>query len=145
LPSGAGPAAAPGVPSAAPGPTPAPPSSSAETAKSQEAGTGPGQSCQANPQGPACQYERALTQLAQTGLPIGWSTETLLLAPWVSLIDSLSATWALLQAHFVGWLITALAVWVGARFWFDLLNKIVTIRAATKPPAPPPTSTPVTS
>jgi hypothetical protein len=36
-------------------------------------------------------------------------------------------------AMFGGWLITALAVMLGAPFWFDLLNKFMVIRATVKP------------
>lgn len=36
---------------------------------------------------------------------------------------------------FIGWLLTALAVSLGAPFWFDLLNKIMALRSAgVKPP-----------
>jgi hypothetical protein len=38
----------------------------------------------------------------------------------------------------IGWLITALAVCLGAPFWFDLLNKLVDIRGAGRKPAPSP-------
>ncbi|MEP6674686.1 MAG: hypothetical protein ABJA78_06015 [Ferruginibacter sp.] len=40
---------------------------------------------------------------------------------------------------FVGWLLTALAISLGAPFWFDLLNKFVQIRGTG--PKPPPNST----
>ena len=33
----------------------------------------------------------------------------------------------------IGWLITALAVSLGAPFWFDLLNKFMVIRSTVKP------------
>jgi hypothetical protein len=33
-----------------------------------------------------------------------------------------------------GWLITALAISLGAPFWFDLLSKIIQLRAAGKTP-----------
>ena len=36
--------------------------------------------------------------------------------------------------HIVGWLLTALAVSLGAPFWFDTLNKFMSIRAAGKAP-----------
>jgi hypothetical protein len=36
--------------------------------------------------------------------------------------------------HFVGWLLTALAATLGAPFWFDTLNKIMSIRSAGKAP-----------
>jgi hypothetical protein len=32
-----------------------------------------------------------------------------------------------------GWLLTALAISLGAPFWFDLLNKIMVIRSTVKP------------
>jgi hypothetical protein len=36
--------------------------------------------------------------------------------------------------HFLGWLLTAFAISLGAPFWFDILNKIINIRAAGKAP-----------
>ena len=33
----------------------------------------------------------------------------------------------------IGWLITALAVSLGAPFWFDMLNKIIVVRSTVKP------------
>lgn len=45
------------------------------------------------------------------------------------------ARWlAALNAHTLGWLITILAISVGAPFWFDMLNKIISIRAIGKAP-----------
>lgn len=41
--------------------------------------------------------------------------------------------WWLLEFHFLGWLITALAVSIGAPFWFDVLNKFIVIRSTVKP------------
>jgi len=35
--------------------------------------------------------------------------------------------------HGVGWIITALAVSLGAPFWFDMLNKIMVVRGTVKP------------
>lgn len=40
----------------------------------------------------------------------------------------------LLNNHFWGYLITALAISLGAPFWFDLLNKIMRLRTAVKQP-----------
>ena len=34
---------------------------------------------------------------------------------------------------FLGFLITAIAITLGAPFWFDLLNKIVLLRSSIKP------------
>ncbi len=40
-----------------------------------------------------------------------------------------------LPGHLLGWLLTILAVSLGAPFWFDLLNKLINIRSAGKSPA----------
>jgi len=37
----------------------------------------------------------------------------------------------------LGWLITALAITLGAPFWFDVLSNIMQIRSTTKPASPP--------
>jgi hypothetical protein len=63
--------------------------------------------------------------------------------------------WTATRAHWAGWLITALAVSLGAPFWFDMLNKIMIVRSTVKPseksgdegskdakPAPPPAAVP---
>jgi hypothetical protein len=45
----------------------------------------------------------------------------------------------------LGWLITALAITLGAPFWFDLLSKFMQVRATTKPqPADTSTQPPTT-
>jgi hypothetical protein len=41
--------------------------------------------------------------------------------------------WTATRVHWIGWLITALAVSLGAPFWFDILNKIMVVRATVKP------------
>lgn len=51
-------------------------------------------------------------------------------------------TWGELKAHFwerlpgrlLGWLLTVLAISLGAPFWFDILNKFVNVRYAGKSP-----------
>jgi hypothetical protein len=42
--------------------------------------------------------------------------------------------WWLIKLHFFGWLLTAIAVSLGAPFWFDTLNKFMNIRSAGKSP-----------
>jgi len=58
-------------------------------------------------------------------LPIFWSTGD----TWRNFVPFMAAdgNWGWI-IHWVGWLITALAVSLGAPFWFDLLNKLVNIR-----------------
>lgn len=44
--------------------------------------------------------------------------------------------WSGLIKSIVGWLVTALALSLGAPFWFDLLNKLMKVRGAVAPPSP---------
>lgn len=66
-------------------------------------------------------------ELQQLQLPLGWSGPP----PW-EIVD-----WP--QAFFkktTGILLTTFALSLGAPFWFDMLNKLVNIRAAGKPEKP---------
>jgi hypothetical protein len=71
--------------------------------------------------------DRLQREVQKLPLPLGWSR-----AP-----DDLRRVpqgfrgWL---AKIVGLLLTAIAVSLGAPFWFDLLNKLVSLRAAGKPP-----------
>jgi hypothetical protein len=42
--------------------------------------------------------------------------------------------WTILPGHILGWFLTAVAVSLGAPFWFDTLNKFMNIRAAGTAP-----------
>jgi hypothetical protein len=69
-------------------------------------------------------FDAAKTALDTLGLPIGWEHPRNW--PWTPF----------------GWLLTALAVSLGAPFWFDVLDKIVVVRSTVKPkeksqPEPP--------
>jgi hypothetical protein len=66
---------------------------------------------------------QALTDLKDLGFPIGWEEEN---RP-----DDVGG-WLL---ALLGWLITALAVTLGAPFWFDALGKVSNLRAAGAKPA----------
>jgi hypothetical protein len=46
-------------------------------------------------------------------------------------MDALQAT---LMTHLLGWQVTALAATLGAPFWFDTLNRMISIRSAGKSP-----------
>ncbi len=61
-------------------------------------------------------------------MPIGWafvSSDTC----GAKGCEALAWTWRI-----IGWLITALALSLGAPFWFDLLSQLVNLRAAGPPP-----------
>jgi hypothetical protein len=72
------------------------------------------------------------------GIPLGWPhgaprlhnlrMNPFAAAPWEALLWSKS-TWEAL----LGWLLTAVAISLGAPFWFDALNKIMVIRSTVKP------------
>ncbi|HEY9217500.1 MAG TPA: hypothetical protein VIO94_05575, partial [Phenylobacterium sp.] len=42
-------------------------------------------------------------------------------------------TFGLMGQMLIGWLVTAFAVMLGAPFWFDILNKLMVVRATVKP------------
>ncbi len=65
--------------------------------------------------------------MASTALGIGWAQ-----APPVNLRSL--AWWKYAGQSFLGWVVTAFAITLGAPFWFDLLKKIMSIRAAAKKP-----------
>ena len=90
-----------------------------EAALAEAAGCTEPMSLKALGEGQSC----AQRQLQELGYPIGWNTETSW-RPWDPTFP-----WTSLP----GWLITALALTLGAPFWFDLLNKIMVIRSTVKP------------
>lgn len=73
-------------------------------------------------------------QITTLGLPLGWGAEQR--PPGVGNDDEVSfqtvAAWSV--SHLVGWALTVLLLFLGAPFWFDLLSKLVSMRAAgTRP------------
>lgn len=89
--------------------------------------------------------ETAITaQLQATGLPIGWSSGcklgdiVALYTPDKNTPDQNSCydKGDGLLKSLGGWLIAAFAAMLGAPFWFDLLNRIVNLRASLKPTEP---------
>jgi hypothetical protein len=72
-------------------------------------------------------------ELERLNLPIGWKGHVIALPhgpaqrwlgyPW----------WPNLFEPLLGWAMTALAISLGAPFWFDLLNKFMVIRSTVKP------------
>lgn len=63
-----------------------------------------------------------LQKMDGVGLPVGWDR-------WPGWGDVAP----LAKMHGVGWLLTALAISLGAPFWFDVLNKFIVIRGTVKP------------
>jgi hypothetical protein len=77
--------------------------------------------------------EEAFDKLDSIGFPIGWddANQPDGVGEWGTAV--------------IGWLITGIAVTLGAPFWFDVLNKFSNLRAAGRRPdttlVPPPTKT----
>ena len=63
-------------------------------------------------------------------IPIGWATA----GTPSSASNGAEPGAAYAVEHAFGWLLTALAATLGAPFWFDMLNRVVSIRASGKPP-----------
>lgn len=100
-----------------PAQTPLAQSSPAQTpAKSAEAAQPPAKS-------PAQQLQEVSQQIGALGLPLGWQGIPSPLEPKALILK------------FFGLLLTAAAISFGAPFWFDLLNKVINVRAAIKPDA----------
>lgn len=71
------------------------------------------------------QSEKAMEILSTLRLPIGWQKNDN--DGWSSAIMEQA------PGSIVGWLLTALAVSLGAPFWFDMLNRLSVIRSTIKP------------
>jgi len=97
-------------------PTPTPNASPAAPCVSAE--------CKGHEDTPQCKLKITQCQIAALGLPIGWSSETDPRLQWNP---------KELPGHILGWILTALAISLGAPFWFDLLNKFIVIRSTVKP------------
>ena len=106
--------------------------------------------------------EASMEDLAELQLPIGWDVPNATpdatgLAALRLVNEDSSDDWpgpiwppwdraawgrwlAALDQHTLGWLLTILAVSLGAPFWFDMLNKVMSIRSAGKSPEEAPKS-----
>lgn len=81
--------------------------------------------------GDTTRYRAARAELDSLRLPIGWSAGWG--APRQQPDHDAQGIWNNALAPIIGWLLTALAVTLGAPFWFDVLNKLMVIRSTVKP------------
>lgn len=90
------------------------------------------EACEGQPYSPQCKLKQSTCQLDDMGLPIGWRDEEW---PGIRFWEEgfVSRWYPAVRLHFFGWLLTALAISLGAPFWFDLLNKFIVIRSTVKP------------
>jgi len=70
---------------------------------------------------PAARLKDNLNEIRKLSLPIGWDHSDRRTMP-----GSDTGSWIV---KIIGWLLTAFAVSLGAPFWFELLNKIMVVRA----------------
>jgi hypothetical protein len=78
------------------------------------------------PSTPEQRIQQNLNAIKALGLPIGWTrTEGDPRSVYIS-----PQAWFL---RIIGWLVTALALSLGAPFWFDMLNKFIVVRSTVKP------------
>ena len=79
---------------------------------------------------PECRVKKNLEEIKKLGLPIGWTREISDPADPRQFFGITPQGWTL---RVLGWLLTALAISLGAPFWFDLLNKFIVVRSTVKP------------
>jgi hypothetical protein len=118
-------------------PSPSPP---AAVEKPPDSKTSPAdscseQECKDKEDSPGCKLKKNQCAIEALGLPIGWNTpgET-----WPGLHfwyprEFVSRWYPSVRLHLFGWLLTALAISLGAPFWFDMLNKVIVVRSTVKP------------
>lgn len=90
--------------------------------------------CDKDPESPQCKLKRSKCEIQALGLPIGWTPEDT--EPYRMVFTSQTATghpYLRIFENILGWLLTALAVSLGAPFWFDMLNKFIVVRSTVKP------------
>jgi hypothetical protein len=85
------------------------------------------------------QVHDQVAQLENIGIPLGWSgvalpCKEIQAGKQIDEDNCSQGEWMLgWFAIFRGWILTAIAVSLGAPFWFDMLNKIMVVRSTVKP------------
>jgi hypothetical protein len=132
---------------ATPKPTPIPtPSTTAAATPTPTPDPCSDEACK-DPESPKCKLKKSQCAIEGLGLPIGWdmpgevrpgeTADEMRQRAWPGLHFWEGGFWSgwkeQLRIHFLGWLLTALAISLGAPFWFDMLNKIIVVRSTVKP------------
>jgi hypothetical protein len=87
-----------------------------------------------NQNSPRCKAAMSRCQLDALGLPIGWPGNGDITMTWPAWhFSEPGGWWTQFYWHGIGWLLTALAISLGAPFWFDMLNKLIVVRSTVKP------------
>ncbi|HSP63774.1 MAG TPA: hypothetical protein VLQ90_12375, partial [Pyrinomonadaceae bacterium] len=126
------------TPSSTAPPSPSPAPSPAKTSPTGSSTPAP-PACKEDPNSPQCAFEKNLdiikNNMQKVGLPIGWvEGGNDIRREWPgNNWTSYGGWWSQIGWHWMGWLMTALALSMGAPFWFDLLNKFIVVRSTVKP------------
>lgn len=119
--------------------SPTPSGSSAASPKASPSPSPLPPACKEDPNSPQCALERNLgivrNNMQTIGLPIGWVEHgSDIRREWPgNHWRRYGGWWWQLGWHGLGWLLTALALSLGAPFWFDMLNKFIVVRSTVKP------------
>jgi hypothetical protein len=90
--------------------------------------------CKQDAGSPECRVAMNLSQISRLGLPVGWRRDDPRSVP------SGAGGWL---TKILGLLLTAIAISLGAPFWFDVLNKIIVVRSTVKPKEKSPDEPPI--
>ena len=82
-----------------------------------------------------CELAQDLSEIKSLGLPMGWENAPAGCSISNVFKDCFADGWFSnsFWLKLLGWLITGIAISLGAPFWFDLLNKFMTLRSTVKP------------
>lgn len=87
------------------------------------------------------EFQRLMKQIEGLNLPIGWEWNAAAEDPYYRGVPtSMSRLGETLAFHLIGWIISIFAVSLGAPFWFDMLNRVISIRSAGRAPEEKPKS-----
>jgi hypothetical protein len=87
------------------------------------------------------ELQRLLNQIEGLNLPIGWDPNAAEDDPYYRGIpSSMSRLGETVAFHLLGWIVSIFAVSLGAPFWFDMLNRVISIRSAGRAPEEKPKS-----
>jgi hypothetical protein len=82
---------------------------------------------------PTMALEDLQTQFAKVGLPVGWTSADFARLKGIANLDDSDAMISGVN-KLLGLLMTTLALSMGGPFWFDMLNKLVTVGTAGQRP-----------
>ena len=107
-----------------------PAAQSASTSSDPSSSSSPKTACDKDQNSPECRLEKNVEAVRKLGLPIGWNLNDPDTYPGDIRDRRNLVSWVI---KLLGWFLTALAISLGAPFWFDLLNKFMVVRSTVKP------------